>query len=356
MTTPSNSSENISGPGAHRESTFVQDSITQFLQLVLTKWWLFAIIGMIAGVAGYLKASWQKAAYESNLTFVVDQDGNNGGMSGAMSLAAQFGFNIGGANDMFSGDNILEIIKSRRLLETVLLSVDTFDNKPYPLIEYFLQNTAVKKPDNKKKPVHFIAGQPKSTFSYAQDSVLYNTYLDFAKNYVEADRPDKKLDIFSIRVRSFNEKFSKIFTDKLIHAADSFYIEICSKKTKETLEILEKRVGLMKGNLVGSITSKAASEDANLNPVFSEAQVPVQKQQANIQVYGAAYSEMFKNLELARFQYLKKIPLVQIIDAADYPLKKVKASKLKTALYFALGAVFIVFFFMWLIRIYKINK
>jgi hypothetical protein len=55
-------------------------------------------------------------------------------------------------------------------------------------------------------------------------------------------------------------------------------------------------------------------------------------------VYGAAYGEMFKNLELARFQYLNEIPLMQIIDAANYPMEKVTSGKLKMAVLFALLA------------------
>ena len=170
---------------------------------------------------------------------------------------------------------------------------------------------------------------------------------------MEADRPDKRLSIFSIRVKSGNEKFTKIFTDKLIHATDNLYTDISSKKERQTLEILEQRVASMKGSLSASISSKAASQDVNLNPAFAESQVPLQKQQVNIQAYGSAYGEMFKNLELARFQYLNKIPLIQIIDHADYPMKKIKTSKLKTAILFLLAGAFITFLLLWLIRLYK---
>ena len=80
----------------------------------------------------------------------------------------------------------------------------------------------------------------------------------------------------------------------------------------------------MKSNVNSSIGNRAEIQDVNLNPAFSAAQVPVLKQQANIQVYSGAYAEMFKNLEIARYQYLKEIPLMQIIDAADYPMQKIE--------------------------------
>ena len=60
----------------------------------------------------------------------------------------------------------------------------------------------------------------------------------------------------------------------------------------------------------------------------------------------AAYAELFKNLEMARFQYLIGIPFMQVIDAADYPMKKNKVSKLKMGLFFSFLATFILAFLL----------
>lgn len=329
-----------------------QHSFLDFLRSLLKKWPLFCIVGLVFGTAGYFYARQQEPKYESNLTFVLDQ-GNNSGMSGALNLAAQFGLFVGKGNDIFAGDNIIEIIKSRRIVETVFLSVDTFNLTPYTLIEFYRQKMLHL--NNKKIPtsVHFPVGVTLASLNHVQDSALYSTFIDFVKFSLEVDRPDKALSIFSIRVKSSNEQFTKVFTDKLIHATDSFYTDIYSKKERETLEILERRVAFMKGGLSSSISGKAASQDANLNPAFAESQIPLQKQQMNIQVYGSAYGELFKNLELARFQYLNKIPLIQTIDRADYPMKKIKAGKLKTSVMFALGALFLMFLSFWLKRLYK---
>ena len=79
----------------------------------------------------------------------------------------------------------------------------------------------------------------------------------------------------------------------------------------------------------------------NINTAFANAQIPLLKEQSNTQVYGAVYAEMFKNLEMARFQYLKSIPLMQVIDAADYPMRKIKQGKLKAAISFSVITTFI---------------
>lgn len=312
-------------------------NLNSILKFILKKWWLFLIIGVIAGISGIIYASRQKPEYKSRLTFALD-DGGNANIGSLINLASQLGLSSGGSTEVFSGDNILGILKSRRMIEKVLLSVDTFNNKPFTLIEFYLQNSGERKENSKLKAIHFPVGQDKSTFSYQQDSLLYKTYQGFSEKYIVAQRPDRKLSIYEINVTSPSEKFTKDFTDRIITETNNFYIEIRTKKAKETLDVLEQRVAAMKENMNSSITDKATVRDVNINPAFSSAEVPVQKQQANIQVYGAAYGEMFKNLELARFQYLNEIPLLQIIDEADYPMNKIKTGKLKMAFLFAIFA------------------
>jgi hypothetical protein len=54
------------------------------------------------------------------LTFALEEGESGGGsLSG---LASQFGYNIGGGGGAFTGDNLLELMKSRRLIQDVLLT------------------------------------------------------------------------------------------------------------------------------------------------------------------------------------------------------------------------------------------
>ena len=322
------------------------------INALLQKWWLILIIGFLAGLAGIYYASKQKIYYQSRLTFALDE-GEGGGINSAINIAAQFGLSIGNGKEVFAGDNIIEIMKSRRIIENTLLSVDTFDNKAFTFVEYFLNQQ--EKKDSTTRSIHFPVNQTQSTFSYAQDSLLYECYLQFARSYITCDKPDRKYNIFEVNVKNENEKFAKDFTDRIVEETNRFYTTISTKKAKQTLDILEQRVADMKSNVNSSIGSRAEVQDKNLNPVFSEAQVPVLKAQTNIQVYGAAYGEMFKNLEIARYQYLKQIPLMQIIDPADYPMKKIKAGKLKTAIVFSCVAGFITIFVLWIINLFKLK-
>lgn len=316
--------------------------INKILRTVIDKWWLFLIIGLVGAAGGYFYTLYQRTAYQSYLSFALDEGGSEGGGSTAMGLAAQFGISLGGSQSVFTGDNILDIIQSRRMIEGTLLSVDTFNKKATPLIEFYLENEKQKQQLNSNSiSVKFYPNQPRSSFSYAQDSLLYDTYLKFKQQYIIARRPDKRLNIYEVMVTSHDEKFSKVFTDKLMEETNSFYKQIRSKKAGETLEILEKRVPDMKQKLDASIANKASIQDANLNTPFADAAVPLLKQESNAQVYSAAYGEMYKNLEVARFQYLQSIPLLQIIDDANYPMKRIKPGKIKMAIIFSVLSVFV---------------
>ncbi len=351
ITEISNTSSTVVNPENSIATQFWMD----FLKLCLRKWWQFAIIGLGAAIAGYFYADSQKPQFESRLTFAIDA-GTNDGISGALNLAAQFGFGMSSGQSIFDGDNIVEIMKSRHMLEDVFLSVDTFNGKPFTLVEYYLEISGIRKVFNTKphlKDVHFPVGSKKETFSYLQDSVLNNVQLGFSDEFISVGRPDKKLSIYELRVKSLNEKFTKDFTDRLLESTAGFYTEITSKKDRETLEILEQRVISLKGNVSSSIDVKASNQDANINPAFAAAQSPLLKEQFNVQAYGEAYKEMFKTLEMARYQYLKKIPLMQIIDKADYPMKRTKVGRLKTGLLFSIFAVLVALLVVWVYIIFK---
>ncbi len=310
------------------------------------RWIVFIIIGFLSGVLGYFWTKKQPIIYESKLLFALDEGGTGGGDGGGLSsLVAQFGISVGGGNDVFGGDNIMTILKSRRMIESVLLAVDTFDYKPQTLINFY-QKTILR--SSKKKFINFPNGVEKDRLNTLQDSLLFKIYTEFNKKLITVAKPDKFLNLYEVKVVTSDERLTKVFTDKLVSNTTSFYTELRSKKARSTLEVLESRVASMKGNLNNSISERAVSQDANLNTAFSKAQIPIQKQQFNIQAYGGAYGEMFKNLEIARYQYLKEIPLLQIIDPADYPMNRVKKSKLIGAIVFSICSVALTFLVFWI--------
>ncbi|HSK11561.1 MAG TPA: Wzz/FepE/Etk N-terminal domain-containing protein [Phnomibacter sp.] len=308
---------------------------------MLRKWWLIGGVVVIAGLLGVTYAWMTKPKYESRLTFALEESG--GGLSGALSLAAEFGLNLGGSRSIFAGDNILQIISSRRVIENVLLSVDSseVDGKKRTLAQYLLdlkRGDKVSKAEEKLLTVNYPVGKPREQFSYIEDSILFVLYKYSILDNLVAHRPDKKLGIYEVRLTAPEERFAKVFTERLMKETTDFYTELRSKKSRQTLQILEERVASLRGNVSSAISSRSSTQDANMNPAFAAAQVPLQQRQYDITAYSSAYSELFKNLELARYQFLQDVPLLQVIDDVHYPLKKIKKGRMFMGLLFAMIA------------------
>jgi hypothetical protein len=300
------------------------------INFLLKKWVVFCIVGIVSGFVGIIYASHQKTRYESSLTFALDEGEN--ATSTELGVISQLGLDAHVGNEVFAGDNILQILKSRRILESVFLSVDTFENKPYTLAEYFFENEVGNEYD---KTVNFPVGISKEQFSYHQDSILYDMVQKMQENYLTASKsPDLRLEIYEVHVTSGNEQFSKIFTERLVEDANKFYIESATKKASQNIEILENRIVQVKNNIGANIATKANTQDNNINPDVAAAQVSALSLQENIKAYSASYSELYKSLEMARFQYLKTRPLIQIVDSVHYPLKAIRLKKTAAAIWF----------------------
>jgi hypothetical protein len=293
---------------------------------------------ILSALAGFIYAKFQKPIYKSNLTFALDSGSGESDFSGAAGIASQLGFSIGGSGNVFSNDNIVGIMLSRRIIEKVLTSDLEFDSHKTTMIEFYLNTSGFRNKFSKNDPlknVHFNYKQNTLSYNRAHKKVLLMIYEEFKNLHISVSKQDKRLNIFSVQVKSYDENFTKIFTDRLVEETNTYYQAVCSKKAKDVVEILEKRVEEMKSRLSVNIAEKAEIQDANINPAINRALAPIQKKQFDIESYFLAYQELFKNLETARFQYLNKIPLMQIIDEANYPMQRESQGSIRTSLIFA---------------------
>ncbi len=328
--------------------------IIKIFKILLKRWYLILAAGIIGGAFGFAYAYFDKPLYEANLTFSLEESNSSGDL---MSLAAEFGLNFGSNKSaIFSGENILSIIKSRNILESVLLQSDSTVTPTVTIADRIIQINKLdefwaknKRLDN----IHFPVNTKREDLSYLQDSALFLIYKYVLLENISVEKPNKKFNLYEIRFKSLNEAFSKFFVGKLIDQTTQFYVELRTKRSKRTLDILESRVKSMRASAGSAIKSKASISDANLNSAFAQQGAMLQERQLDASAYGSAYAELFKNLEIARYQYLQDVPLLQIIDDVNYPLKKIKKGKLLTAIAFSLFFGVIAVFYILGLRVYK---
>jgi hypothetical protein len=299
--------------------------LKNWYKYLLTKWVLIVSAGLIGAILGLSYAYFRKLTYTAECTFVLEEGDSGGGLGDYAGLASMVGIDLGGGGGgIFKGDNILQLYKSRKMIEETLLARDTFNNKTQLLINRFidfneLQGKWIKKVDLSKLDFSI----PKSQFSRSQDSVINVLVTDINKNYLSVAKIDKKLSIIKVSFINKDEQFAKSFTDNIVQKVNQFYIETKTKKSSENLNILQKQADSVKAVLNRSIGGVASAVDANpnMNPAFQTLRVPSQRRQVDVQASGAVYQEIVKNLEMAKITFRKEKPLIQIIDEPVFPLE-----------------------------------
>ena len=327
--------------------------IGEWWRYLLSKWMVILIAGIIGGLIGLAYALYKKPVYKAELSFALeDEQAGGGGLGGALGLASQFGFDLGGSGGgAFSGDNLLELMKSRTMVQKTLLTSVSVNGKEETLVELYIRfNQLRDKWKNKPElnSVQFLNGSDPEKFTRTQDSLLGEFHKSIISNNLTVDKPDKKLSIIAVRVNSENEVFSKSFTEVLAKNVSDFYVETKTKKSVDNLAILQHQTDSVRAVLNSALTGVAVSSDINPNPNPSRQilRVPSQRRQVDVQANQAILMELVKNLEISKVSLRKETPLIQVIDRPIMPLEKERTGKIKSTFTGGLLGAFIIIFFL----------
>jgi hypothetical protein len=303
----------MSNTNSSSELAQQSQQLRSFFLFVKAKRMLVIVMIILGNGLGLVYSLIKKPVYTSSLSFTLQEESKMGGGGGLLSLASSFGLDVGGASGLFSGDNIEQVFKSRKILERTLFqpyqgSTKTYGDKLSELMK--INSSSESEISITSKNVRL------------RDSVVSVIYKYLEAGYLDIGKPDKKYDIYEITFKGIDETFAKMFVQELVNQVAIFYTETKTKKAKQNVDVLQKRVDSIHNAIGDLIYQKANLSDANLNPIFQKVKVPEQKRQVDLTALGAGYGELLKNLELSKYTLLKETPLFQIIDEPKFPLKK----------------------------------
>lgn len=311
------------------------DKGKEWYAYLLSKWKTIILAGLVGSALGLVASFIIKPKYTATLTFALEEESSGGSLGGALGLASSFGFDLGGGGgSIFTESNLIELFKSRSMVEKTLLTPTVYKNKTITFAEMYIQNNELReKWDNKAKlkNIQFLPNTKREKFTREQDSILGDIYEKLYKSGLSVVKKDKKIDIITIDLITENEEFSKKFTEALAKEVSDFYIDTKSKKARMNMEVLKRQTDSIRGQLNGAITGVAVANDNtfNLNPALNVKRTPSARRQVDVQANTAILTELVKQTELAKITLRKDTPLIQIIDKPIYPLKKEKIGKLK---------------------------
>lgn len=303
------------------------DGAIRFLKFVLTKIKLAIILIIVCIGMAFLWSFIQKPKYEGKVSFILEEKSNGMG-AGLSGLASQFGFDIGsltGSAGLFAGDNILDILKSRTIIEKVLLSrMDSAAKKQTPtLADNYLTwgNLSVQ--------CSYEQTMPNKPNSRLQDSVLLLIYQKLIKKNLSVERLNKKGSIIEVNTVSPNETFSKLFTERLVLETIKMYVDIRTSVSAKNIQRLELQSDSLMRLLNAKSYKSASLQVLDANAAFKATAVPVEVSQREKSVTYALYSEVMKNLEASKMALAGQTPVINLLDKAKYPLENKQIGLLK---------------------------
>jgi len=303
------------------------NEIGAFLRYLLGKTKLF-VTCMLAGLllAGAY-AFLQGPKFEGKASFILEEKSSMGG--GLSGLASQFGLDIGGLTGsagLFAGDNILDILKSRTIVEKVLLTkTDSSLGASSPtLADNFLIWSKLKKKWSGKtglSDISFAGYVPGKPLNRLQDSVLLVIHQRLIKKHLSVERLNKKGSIIEVTTQSPSETFSTLFTERLVLETMRMYVDLKTSVATRNIARMEHRSDSLMQLLNAKSYKSASLQVLDANAAYKAAAVPVEVTQRDKTVTYALYTEVMKNLEASRMALAGQTPVINLLDHAKSPLQ-----------------------------------
>ena len=325
-----------------------------FLNYLISKW-LHLVFAIIIGLGlGFLYYSIQRPKYKATTSFILEE--KSAGGSGLAGLASQFGFNIGalnGGESIFAGDNILNILQSKKVVEKVLLTkVDSVNKKT--LADFYLEFTGLRNRWQKKPflaNINFDATA--KNLSPLQDSVLNVVYTNIVKKNLSAEKLSKQGTIYKVQVTSENGLFARLITERLVAEASRLYLDIRVGTAQRNISQLQRRSDSLLLLLNNKSFTAAASQPLDINPGIRTAVVPVEIATRDKTVLATLYAEVTKNLEASKLLLSQQTPVIQLLDQPEFLLDDNKKGLVFLLVVFIFvtsflwgSGIFIYFFFL----------
>ena len=294
--------------------------------VVKAQYKLIFIIAVLGAALGLAYSQIKSTRYKSEITFLVEESKVSGG--GLLSsLGGQFGMDIsslsGAGSNVLSGDNVLELLKSKSFMAASLKTPYKNDSN-YCLADAYADIYQLRKKwqgDEKIGRAIYFA-QPDKDLRL-QDSLLKTIVKRIEEKEISVVKKDKKLGFFNVTINVKDELLSKGMAESILKIATNFYIDAKVGRLKKNVSRLERRT-----DSISAILNKrtyAATEDArlllNVNPADVNAPVFSEISQRDKIVLSTIYAELMKNLEISKMTLAQETPTIQIVDSPVFPLE-----------------------------------
>lgn len=337
-------------------------SMLEWFQYLIRKWAVFAITIAVSLLLGVLVTLLQPKRYIAKSTFVLQENSQVGSLE-ALSNLSILGVSSGSIGGLFSGDNLIWLYTSKRMIrETLLAERVNESGEKERFIDGFIRIDSDIQTSLQKYPPQDVVFPPltdtvvdESSLTKVQNKVLDDAVKLIKKRYLTVTNEEKTDGIIAVSFDSPDELYALQFVEEIVERVNSFYINTKIKKVSERIDILQKKVDDFNTNMNVSMMGAATAREAipNANPNLQSLAVASQRKLVDIEVNSAIYATMVQQLEAARMDLAKETPLIQIVDRATLPLPINKPSMVKWMLLLGIFSGLCTTVFLVFKRMYK---
>lgn len=313
------------------------DIAVDIFYYLLKRWYLLLMAGVAGAGYGYYRMHQIKPVYTATYTFVLstDQKGGNGGLAG---LAAQLGVDglTSSPDNIFAGDNIIELFKSRKLVGSALLSV--VDTSTHQSLLNYIAERKFAKAYKRLGPF----GNNPALFKLDQ-TMLYRNIITRVTGSFMVLKKDKKLIFYIINASDTDPDIAYYVAKIVLDATSKYFIDTKTKVSANSVKLLQHEADSLGTVLKNTFSSTASMNDRtyNLNPSMTVQRSGSIFNQAKATAFAGAYTEVMRNLEIAKMNLQRETPLYRIIDEPELPLMAASPNKVRYMIYATIAGLFL---------------
>ena len=293
----------------------------------------FAIIFSLIGF-GFSKL--QEDKYNAVISFIVEEQSEGTNLSAISGMANMIGLDLGGgsAASSFNQQNIIELLKSRKIIERTLNNTCEIADKSDLLLNHYIRiNNLI----TDSSTVNLSS-------NYYNDSITSIVWFRIINQDMEILFQNDEANILNLSFESLNAEFAKNFTEIVIDEMSEMYIDYQTEKSRNTLENLQSRSDSIFKDLKTSERNFAKVKDNNMRVMTASGRLEELQYMREVEILQAVYLELRKNIELTHMSVLNETPLIQIVDKPVLPLENINRSTLFWIVIFSFLGVFTVCF------------
>lgn len=312
--------------------------IQEYWRELWRNWLLIGLIALPFFIYKVYDAYTTPPVFPGKLTFMVDED-EGGSFRSISGLLGQFGFNTG-STGKYNLDKILEISKSRRVVQMALFSEAVVGGKKDLIANHIIEysdlperwsddTTGLKDFRFREKSVDNFSLLENRAFKGLlrvvngtdKDPGIYQTSYD------------DETGIMSLEFNGRHPDLSIAFLDSLFFKLRDYYVENSIEKAQTTYQIIKEKTDSVADALAAAEYSLADFIDRSQN-VYSAREGELQRSRLSAQVsrLQILYGEAMKNLQLSEMTLRNKEPFITLIDSPLPPLTIQQESLIRSAL------------------------